>query len=85
MRGERRQFGLALRNQTTLNSHKNHKNNHKKKFNVYKEQCFSIKNRMKKGTHELSGFLALGRVVWFLIALGRIVWFLSSRQSCLIP
>ena len=48
---------------------------------------------MKKATHELSGFLALGRIVWFLnarpnrlvfLALDRVVWFLSALPSCLV-
>ena len=35
---------------------------------------YQLKNRMKKEPCELSSFLALGRVVWFL----------SSRPSCLV-
>ena len=49
-----------------------------------KEQRFPIKKRMQKGARELSGFLAVGRVVWFLSSQPRVVWFLSSRPSCLL-
>ena len=36
---------------------------------------------MEKGAHELSGFLALGRVVWFLLALSRVVSFHPSPDD----
>ena len=56
-------------------------------ISAYKEQRFPIKKQMKKGACELSGFLALGRVVWFLssrpgfLALGRVVSFHLSPDD----